>query len=1018
MSDVQRYLLKVDEDKNGAQRIAEETAENLVSKSKSLIDVVQSLGEYINDDDASIRSKAVTYLSQVISALPDTTLSRQQIQVLCQFLCNRIEDGGAVAGLRSLQGLRRFNQDMAVMTFRALTEHFQDLMIRPHSQRLQILELLNELMLNHRTALKNLGDDAIVGITDLVSGEKDPRSLMIIFSVLHVIMVEWDVAAKAETLFDSAFCYFPITFRPPPDDPYGITAQDLKNRLRSCISASSHFASYAFPQLLEKLDSTSPNVKKDVLRTLTACASSYNVATVSKWSNTLWDSLKDEILNVQEEDLAEDSLETLQAIATRLGKDLTSTGQTTHLARYLKPITKECVEQLQEPQHMKAKPAGHILSSLAATSSIALFLIVKGVVPSLLTLYQDANSIASQKSLLEVMVQIFNAAVVLDETLAMAHTSTDADNPLVPFKDRFFELFSQALMSTPSEEVTFRIVALKSLTRLCQVRGYLQNSEIGMVVQYLDEIVLTEDPSGREDVKNEAIQALVEISRSKPHLIMDITFPAFMANLPDQPEKDQTDYIITLEGLARLSVEKSISETLIRRLLSKLESVLPTDGPASYVQALLSTIDYVLSRRDLPTDSSLSSYHEKIVVAYVRKAALASVGSGPQALVEVTTLEILGRLVGRIICALDEHKRRSVAMEIYTLFTEEGTQFKPILYRQNMPEKQRLTMILSTWILASVGQAADALFTVADDTHIDSLLNELTRLALLERNPAIQHYILKQIALLVNRSSTSKDLIHALSIMKDPFKAAKIDPTSAIDVTPVTFWIAKALLLRLSNTQEVLEHILGLLSDKLHGPASARGFALLLAPDEIISKQYGASIRLLSKQKVFSICVPKIASGFRAADASTKPNYLIALSGILKDVPTEVTMTEIATLLPLLLQSLDLPDQQVKAATIESLVTISQESPAAVEGHVSSLVNRLLQIAAKPAENTANVRFLALRCLQIFPRRVKDSVLLPYRSGIIKGILSVLDDPKRHVRKMAVECRAAWTNMDEPDTED
>ncbi len=445
--------------------------------------------------------------------------------------------------------------------------------------------------------------------------------------------------------------------------------------------------------------------QKDVLRTLTACASSYNVATVSKWSNTLWDSLKDEILNVQEEDLAEDSLATLQAIATRLGKDLTSTGQTTHLATYLKPITKECIEQLQEPQHMKAKPAGHILSSLAATSSIALYLIVKGVVPSLLTLYQDANSIASQKSLLEAMVQIFNAAVVLDETLGMAHTSTDADNPLVPFKDRFFELFSQALMSTPSEEVTFRIVALKGLTRLCQVRSYLQNSEIGMVVQYLDEIVLTEDPSGREDVKNEAIQALVEVSRSKPHLIMDITFPAFMANLPDQPTKDQTDYIITLEGLARLSVEKSISETLIRRLLSKLESVLPTDGPASYVQALLSTIDYVLSRRDLPTDSSLSSYHEKIVVPYVGKAALASVDSGPQALVEVTTLEILGRLVGRIVCALDEHKRRSVAIETYTLFTEEGTPFKPILYRQDMPGKQRLTMILSTWILASVGQA-------------------------------------------------------------------------------------------------------------------------------------------------------------------------------------------------------------------------------------------------------------------------------------------------------------------------
>lgn len=71
-------------------------------------------------------------------------------------------------------------------------------MIRPHSQRLQILELLNELMLKHRAALKSLGDEAIIGITDLVSGEKDPRSLMIVFSILHVLMVEWDIAGQAE----------------------------------------------------------------------------------------------------------------------------------------------------------------------------------------------------------------------------------------------------------------------------------------------------------------------------------------------------------------------------------------------------------------------------------------------------------------------------------------------------------------------------------------------------------------------------------------------------------------------------------------------------------------------------------------------------------------------------------------------------------------------------------------------------------------------------------------------------
>ena len=57
------------------------------------------------------------------------------------------------------------------------------------------------------------------------------------------------------------FDYFPITFRPPPNDPYGITAQQLKDRLRDCIASNAAFAPYAFPALMERLDSTSINVK-------------------------------------------------------------------------------------------------------------------------------------------------------------------------------------------------------------------------------------------------------------------------------------------------------------------------------------------------------------------------------------------------------------------------------------------------------------------------------------------------------------------------------------------------------------------------------------------------------------------------------------------------------------------------------------------------------------------------------------------------------------------------------------
>jgi len=136
MSDVRDYLLTVDRDKAAAEDIASGTARSklykrpkneslslpragLESKQVSLIDIVQSLGEYINDEDATVRAKAVQYLSSVIGAIPSNFLTIQQVQVLCQFLCDRIEDGGAVGGLRKLSSLRRFNREMAKMTTRA-----------------------------------------------------------------------------------------------------------------------------------------------------------------------------------------------------------------------------------------------------------------------------------------------------------------------------------------------------------------------------------------------------------------------------------------------------------------------------------------------------------------------------------------------------------------------------------------------------------------------------------------------------------------------------------------------------------------------------------------------------------------------------------------------------------------------------------------------------------------------------------------------------------------------------------
>ena len=277
--------------------------------------------------------------------------------------------------------------------------------------------------------------------------------------------------------------------------------------------------------------------------------------------------------------------------------------------------------------------------------------------------------------------------------------------------------------------------------------------------------------------------------------------------------------------------------------------------------------------------------------------------------------------------------------------------------------------------------------------------------------------MLRQIGLLTNKFLSlqeTKEIIFMMRNLVSGLSAMTVFPENAIRVL---FWMAKGLILRLAHSDEVLERLVYLLSHPNHGLASARGFGLLLASDEVLSKKNGANVRLLAKQKVYNSCIPAIAHKFGDADAAVRQNYLIALSGLLRNMPTDIIMPEIRTLLPLLLQTLDLDDDIVKAATIQSLTIISRESPIAVEGHMSSLISKLLKSSVSPKVNKVGVRYNALRCLRAFPGNVKETILLPYKNSVIRGLLKVLDDPKRHVRKEAVECRAVWSNMDEPQSD-
>jgi DNA repair/transcription protein MET18/MMS19 len=271
MSDIQLYLFEVEKNKAEAKNVAKQSAQKLETKDLKLIDLITSLEEYINNkNDAAVRGHSVAYLADVLSAIGPRVLSNQERRLLCDFILGRIEGdvegiGSSARALLALEERGKWDATTAQKVLSTFISHASPLkQFRLQSERYSILQLIDVLLAKYRKAIHELHNEDPMLLPNFIAffdGEKDPRNLMIVFSLLQVPMMEWDVSSSAQDLFDSVFNYFPITFKPPPDDPYGITAQDLKDRLRDCIAATSDFAPYAFPALLDKLDSSSMNTK-------------------------------------------------------------------------------------------------------------------------------------------------------------------------------------------------------------------------------------------------------------------------------------------------------------------------------------------------------------------------------------------------------------------------------------------------------------------------------------------------------------------------------------------------------------------------------------------------------------------------------------------------------------------------------------------------------------------------------------------------------------------------------------
>lgn len=827
---------------------------------------------------------------------------------------------------------------------------------------------------------------------------------MVVFSILKVPMIEWDISNSAQDLFEAVFNYFPITFRPPPNDPYGISAQDLKDRLRECISSTGFFAPYAFPALLDKLDSTSMNTKRDVLQALHDSVANYGPKVVNLYAVTLWDALKFEILHAQEEDLAEESLKTLREIALQLSQDPGGA-----LITYLKPVAKECNEHLEDAPTKQSQAAGRILRDLAAASARSCDFLGSAIMPNLFALYQASDAFTKRRGLVEILCELLKANIAVHGDWRKP-PSTDGAEPgnigLPKFSGQAYDALTSALVAVPIKEVSFRLMLLDGLLQLLKIRGLLSDEEISKAISVVSDIVINEDSYGADDIKAAAMNALVETAHQKPQLVINAAFPAFMGKLPDKDNQGPEVYLPTLEAFAKLGSEPAVFETVVLRLRNKLNSTITQGASSVYIGAILSALLYAFSEDSKGEQHHDYSKHLRTLIIPVLSQICVDLDETRQ---DDTIFYLVGRLANSVIRNLPTDLQQELAAQTYTLYLPYSQDEVPPFNSQPTLNSSR-RIILSTYWLAALNREISLPF------ELQEIVVRIAHFALEDSHHTTGARLatLQHLSLILNKFAKVSNMKRLLDpVLHSPMNLSAVENLDVRSIR-VIFAMFKALMLRNAPAiSEVYPQLLNGLSDHSNGRSIAHGFSTLLQPDEVLSKENHCIISPLHKQKIFSILVQPLSDGFRQADKAVKPNYLVALSGILRWIPYSLLEPQLQSLNPLLLQTLDIEaEDEVKLGTIDILMAILQCNSKAIEEHCSSLISRLVSVSADK-RNPPKIRAKALQCLSLAATHLRGEIVVPFRKSVIKRLVSALDDKKRLVRAEAVRCRSKWLELDE-----
>lgn len=1007
------FIANVGVNDEKAEEIAAELAQRITLKSIKLLGVVLALKEELTSEDEDTRRKALHCLSSVLSKVPEDILPKSEVSVIIAFYQTKVTEKilmkDVLDGFCSLVKMKHCSSAEVTTVLTFLKNEYQPTkyLTPVRYYAFKVLENIYEKCKRSFSDDENFSELYIMTFIHIANGEKDPRNLLMSFNLNEKISSSFDNVEKfREDLFDILFCYFPITFKPPKNDPYKITNEDLKLALRSAIYATPVFAEDAFSNLTDKLTASSPIVKNDTLLTLKGCVDKFGGESCLKQWLPIWNALKFEIMHNNEGGEVGMAISPTSDIyqPTQINNYQLALDIITSLARSLVEFDEHAFNKFFLHIFEELKPnftydknlkqSCNVLASIASANPITFDKVITVTLPLFL---EDTSEIPKMKLLImnlsfffDAYINVFSAFLTEDNTVVL----TPQNNRLHDFKDSILMILSRALTGSSKVEVTLRTLSVIQFSKLVKMPGYMTNEEISLVVQYLSETILTDN---NKNMYYACLEGLKSISDLHEDIVFDISLRKLLSLLPDDHSKKITllgyDEEVEKETILKVILDYTTSRhSLVKESIfgisSKLYTVAKNEGSSVYCFLLASTL-YALFENNIEL---IQEDDADLIKRTIQADLFATMMKNDSIEKDDHNLTLLSNVLFFINLKSSRTTHQPELLRYNELFNDEYKIF----------ESPSRAIIPYVKIICALDKSCEF-----------KDVNEIFRktIFLLKNNQAsISEF--EKLGYLELLMTLSNKWIDDGEIIRN----SDYENKSLINLETLT-WINKGSIMKNSNlAKKYLDSFIELLTDDTVGSFMANLSEVFVIDISSFQKYKGIiwnnNVKLLYKQKFFSDIFHTLIGSYKeTSEMYAKSNYLTALSLILKHTPNALVKPFMKELLPCLLQALEIQNAEVKVSALETLKDTADKNAQLITEHFHSLVPMLLQLVKIEKSNNVRVRILSLELLEKLTTTVPLNYCESFKNEILNSLVSTLDDKKRVVRKQCVNTRQAYFEL-------